>query len=709
MAFRKLFSPKWLLAVPLALALMIGVACGGDDVAAPGLDAEDIKSAVQEAVKESSQSDIKSAVEEAVKSAVPEPVSAQEIQKLVSDAVMENIPEAPAGVSANEIRTMVEAAVSAAAPAGASPQEIARLVEAAVQAAAGDALTREDVASLVSGAVANAIADQPTPLTQEEIRRIVVAAIPTPVPAAEATATPLPRQVVGTPRYGGVVPAQALSDPTAWDPHQGVLIEDAHAVSSMYNQVVEYDPVKPTEIIGDLAQEWRITDGGLSYTFEMREDLKWNDGQDLTISDVVFSIERMVEEGANRPIIGAMRAYIESVETVGQNTVKINMNFPSSAFLRWFAVDPAKVVPKHLFDAGVDINIFENIVGSGPFLPLEYVPGVSYEVEKNPNYFKPGRPYFDGIRAFIIIDKGTEIAALKTGQILMAMSTAFMMDPEDAKLLQGDSDFTDKFDFFWAKGQGINHLLLNTTRAPFDDPNIRRAIFLALDRQEIVAGFGAGEYTIGTPMAPQNPFHLPIAEVLELPGFRQLDGEKHPDDIADARNLVAAVYPDGLDISILAPTATEWPDVALLLKERFGDIGINVTVINQEIGAAVGAMIGRDYDMAILAIANTLSDPDDAFRSIHTNTGRNFTSWTDPAVEDLFVQQQQETNPTARRELNYEMQRLVLNGSPGTVEMFWKAFATIVTKRLRTEVGPYIQSPSLFTRTKHEHEWLERE
>ena len=158
------------------------------------------------------------------------------------------------------------------------------------------------------------------------------------------------------------------------------------ALSPLYNQVVEFNPHNPSEIIGDLATRWEVTEDGLTYTFYLHDHVKWWDGKDLTAEDVVFSLKRMIEPGKPRPRVGLLRP--TSRPLIDRLTVKVTLNFPAPAF-PLLAVDFMKIVPKHVVEAGVDINVWENIVGSGPFKIKSARRGDSVHHEKNP-YFKKG-------------------------------------------------------------------------------------------------------------------------------------------------------------------------------------------------------------------------------------------------------------------------------------------------------------------------------
>ena len=542
----------------------------------------------------------------------------------------------------------------------------------------------------------------------------VPAATATPVPVAQPTPTAPPVMAKLEPKYGGVVPMTALGDPTGWDPHMGSNVEDLSAVSPMYNQVVEFNPLNPTEVIGDLAKSWDVSDDGLAYTFHLHDDVKWWDGQNLTAEDVAFSINRMIEEGEPRPQVSVLRQFVDRAEMVDQNTVRVHLKFSAAAFLPFLAVDHMKVVPKHVVETGLDMNTFnKNIVGSGPFKVVEYTRGNSYEFEKNPDYFKEGQPYFDGINAFLITDKGASIAAFRTERILMTTGAISQLDVEDVLRLEKDEDFMSKFDFWWAESTVVQYILLQNDNPPFDDERVRRAMFLAVDRQGITEGFGLGKFNLGAPVAPNNPYALPEEEMQQMPGYRQLDGKKHPEDIAEAQRLMNdAGYDDNnpLKVKFLVPIVLNWPDAAVVVKENLQSIlPIDIELNNQDVVAFINELVGGTFQMSYGGTGTMIGaiDPDDPFQGVHLFGEKNFTHWSDPKVEELFKQQQQELDPEKRRELNHEMQRTVLSGAPGTIELAWMSVVAVVSKRIKTEVGHYVLTRSLYTNLKHDHEWME--
>jgi peptide/nickel transport system substrate-binding protein len=195
-----------------------------------------------------------------------------------------------------------------------------------------------------------------------------------------------------TPVSGGQATVLNYGYPEVWDPHLAGTLGALGSISPMYNQLVEFNPLNPDEIIGDLAKSWEVTDGGMTYTFRLHDTVTWWDGKPLTADDVVFSLNRMVEEGKPRPRVGLLRPSLKSVAVVDRYTVRVSLKLPSPSFLQFLAVDYMKIVPKHVVEAGVDINVWENIVGSGPFKIKGTRRGDSVTYEKNKNYFKKGQP-----------------------------------------------------------------------------------------------------------------------------------------------------------------------------------------------------------------------------------------------------------------------------------------------------------------------------
>ena len=573
-------------------------------------------------------------------------------------------------------------------------------------------LAPEEIRSLVSEAVKAAIPPPAEVVSAAEIQKIVKAAIPaTPTPAPTATPAPAldPRALVVAARYGGVVPMSAFAEPGTFDAHQASGNHEIVAVSPIYNQLIEFLPIdgRQTEVVGDLAESWVVSDDGKAFTFTLRKGVKWHDGKPLTVDDAVFSLQRMVEEGAPRPKTGRLRGYIDRVEKVDQNTLTVHLKFPSNAFLRFLVVDFMKILPKHSLEAGVDLGNFNNAMGTGPFMPVTWDKGISIELTKNPDYFLKEQPFFDGIKGFFITDKSAEIAAFKTERVLMGMQPITHFEVSDFITLENDNEFTRKFKIWFPKAGAVVGLVVNTKVKPFDDPRVRKALHLALHRQPIVDFIGKGKFLLGSPMAPGGPLTLPEEELLTIPGYRELDGKKHPDDIAEAKRLWAeAGLGDNEKFNFVYGDLGIFRDMSVLIKEQYKEIfGLDLELIAQQIPAWFTRMGQGDFEMGQTGYAQMVLDPDDRFQAMFLDRARNWSKWTDPEVDALFAKQTRETDFEKRKELVFEMQRKILLGSPGTLDIMHITFGVPVSKRIHN----FVTVDTLGIIHKHAHEWIEQE
>ena len=345
------------------------------------------------------------------------------------------------------------------------------------------------------------------------------------------------------------------------------------------------------------------------------EDARWHDGVAITADDVVFSINEMLRSDVPRPRSGQIRPYVKSVEAVSPTQVKIELNFASSAFLAFLATDFMKMWPKH--HVGTDpatqknMRLEENILGSGPFKMVEHDKDVVYRWEKNEDYFKDGLPYFDGMNYYIINDSSSIVAAYKAEQVLMTVYLNSNMNVREGQELQSDRE--GKGQVFFAGPTLWHGMLINTEAEPFNDVRVRRALNLILHRQAFNETFGAGEYLIGSPLPPDQWFGRTTDEWLEWPGLRETaEGDKHPDDIAEAQRLMAAAgYPDGFETSILAANFLSFPDMAKVAANQMERwLGIKAEVQPEEPAAGYVRYEGGDWKLGFHGNGILVMDPD---------------------------------------------------------------------------------------------------
>jgi peptide/nickel transport system substrate-binding protein len=510
-----------------------------------------------------------------------------------------------------------------------------------------------------------------------------------------------------TPAYGGHATILNVGYPEVWDPHiAGTVLANA-AISPLYNQVVEFNPLKPTEIIGDLAKSWEVQDEGLTYIFHLHEQVKWWDGKDLTAEDVAFSIKRMIEPGKPRPRVGLLRPSTKSAEAIDRNTVKVTLNYPSPSFLGFLAVDYMKVVPKHVVQAGVDINVWEHIVGSGPFKIKTARRGDTVTYERNPNYFKQGRPYLSNLTILAITDAGTAAAAIKVGKIVMTTGvTALGVDD----MLKLERELKGKYALYWQPTVTDRwHIHGNVEREPWKDLRLSKALRLATDQQEHQKAFGEGHYAVGAPFPVGSWYGSTVEELLRLPGYRM---PKDKDIEAAKALLKEAGYDPPAKLGkrvLMTPLASFAPDAAQLwVAQMRKNLGLDIEIKVLDAPTVINAFTAGEYDLGLSGYAYNIDDPDDFVNAIYGPGTRNWTRWKHSGFLEMFDQQSRELDAAKRRQILRRMEEFLLTVEDPYIPINWKPWVYLVSNRVRTEAGPFVEPNSIQNILKNEHLWLEK-
>jgi len=529
---------------------------------------------------------------------------------------------------------------------------------------------------------------------------------------AVPTATPTPEVMI---KSGGIIPMQSNGGFGAnWTPYEAA--SGYQHYGGIYNQLVEYNPETddPFDIRGDLAESWSLSSNGRTYTFKIHPDAKWHDGTDVTAADIVASMDELILEGAARPQVSILKPYYETGNTsaVDSKTAAVTLKRPSGGFLNMMALDFFKMLSKDWLAKGADhTTVWENAMGSGPFMPGELKKDISLSLERNPNYYKDGLPYVDGVIMFVIGDAATAISAFQTGQVFMSVWGVTNISGAQSEKLEADTNGRIK-DFFIPDAQ-IEGMAMNMRGDhEANDVRVRRAIFLAIHRPAFVEAFGGSQGKIGTPFPPGSWFGRSLAQVNDLPGYRvTANGEKHPDDINAATDLLAAAgFDDGnkLHIDLLIRQTAGRQDIAALVKDQLErSIPIEVNLVPIDPGAGIQAYIAGDFEIAMEGTAVPLAQPDPILSKIYMPGGlwSNWAGWAVPQnFIDLFAQQSKELDESTRAGLVRQMEDILLNDDPGpTIPLFWKPWDWLVNVE---KVNNFHTSPSLFAQFKHEHLWL---
>ena len=331
------------------------------------------------------------------------------------------------------------------------------------------------------------------------------------------------------------------------------------------------------EVLPALAESWNISTDGLTYTFKLRNGVKFHDGSAFDSADVVFSLNRARSEKSTNAQKALFKA-ITSVNAQGANTVVVNLKTPTGNFLFNMGWGDAVIV-----DSASAGSNKSKPVGTGPFTFKRWVKGDRIELAQNANYWGE-KPALKSATFKIIPDPAAAVAALMAGDV---DAFANFPAPEMAAQFQNDSRFTVKV----GSTEGETILSTNNLQKPFDDLRVRQAIAHALNKQEIIDGamFGFGT-PIGTHFAPHH------AAYVDLTGT-------YPHDLEKAKQLLAdAGFPNGFKATIKLPPPSYARRGGEIVAAQLAKVGIKLEIIPVQWAQWLDQVFkNKDFDLTIVS------------------------------------------------------------------------------------------------------------
>ncbi|MGX8014190.1 ABC transporter substrate-binding protein (plasmid) [Mesorhizobium sp. ORM8.1] len=370
---------------------------------------------------------------------------------------------------------------------------------------------------------------------------------------------PLSKARASTPKQGGSVRFAMAEGSTenSLDPRQiRDVFQGVSYAGSVCNTLTEILP--DGSVVGDLAESFASQDNK-NWIFHIRQGVTFHDGRKLTSHDVVASLKHHIGPDVatdGKPIVDQ----IADLSADGDYVVKITLKGPNSDYPYMLAAWMLVIMPAAP-DGSLD---WQKGIGTGPFSIVKFDPGVSLKLKKNPNYHKPGKPYFDELEWLVIADVGARTNALMSGDI----QWMYEVDQKTINLLKKNPNVALQ------NIPGPRHyiFLMDVTQAPFDDNNVRLAMKYAIDREGIVKKL-YGEYA-----RPGND--TPVAPLLK---FAADPKPRHTFDAAKAREYLKAAGHDKLSVN-LSVADVAFPgcvESALLYKESAAEAGIDINVVRE--------------------------------------------------------------------------------------------------------------------------------
>jgi len=513
---------------------------------------------------------------------------------------------------------------------------------------------------------------------------------------ALAVATPSSALAAETPRRGGVLLAVIGADPPSLDAHQESTFATIQLVAPLYSLLLQIDPLNYPKIIGDLATEWKISSDGLTYTFKIRQGVKFHDGSPLTAADIKATYDKIIfpPQGV-RSIRKDHYTAVERIEAPDPSTVVFKLKFPSASLLDNLASPWNTIFPKKYLDK--DPNYFmKNAVGSGPFKFKGYTRGSTFEGERNPDYFIKDRPYLNGYKFFISPETSVRAAAVRSGRAYIEFRDLPNAEADAIKKQLGDKVVVQTTPMVGQFG-----IIMNNTVKPFTDVRVRKALTLGFDRY--TAGKVLYQLTglrdPGALMRPGTEWAMAPAELEKFPGFWR-DAEKSR---TEAKRLLAeAGYPNGLKLMLKNRNVkVPYQDFAVFVIQEWRKIGIEVENRPVETAAWFADLRDAKFELVIGPTVESMDDPDQFLNRYTTGAPQNYGRSSDPAVDDLFSRQARTLDPAERKKLVVELQKRVLDNAYYMPGLWWTRNVVHWAK-----VKNYVAPPSHYTNQKLQDVWL---
>ena len=426
----------------------------------------------------------------------------------------------------------------------------------------------------------------------------------------------------------------------------------------VFNNLIMFDQHVPqnslASIVPDLATNWAWNEEGTELTLQLRQGVKFHDGKPFTARDVKCTWDLRMDLAPEKLRVnpGKSAFYnLAEVTTNGDWEVTFHLKRPQPAFPMLIAGDASGIYPCHVPPA----QMRQHPIGTGPFKFLEFKANEHIKVTRNPDYWKPGRPYLDGIEYTIIKDPSTANLAFIAGKFDMTFPlfglTIPLMKNIESQLPHAICELDS--------GEGINrHLLVNYHKPPFDNPDVRRAMALSIDRKAFVDTIAQGEGQIGGVMQPppDGLWGLPSEEVKKLPGY----GPDIEANRAEGRRIMEQLGygPEKrLDIKVTTRNVPLYRDPAVLLIDQLKQVYIDGELDHIDTPQYFPKIIRKDFTVA-LNLQTSGPDPDQVLKTFYgCGASLNWDGYCNPEVDKLIDRQSEEADAVRRKQVLWEIER----------------------------------------------------
>jgi peptide/nickel transport system substrate-binding protein len=502
---------------------------------------------------------------------------------------------------------------------------------------------------------------------------------------------------------GGILKSYVWDNPPSASIHEEATISTVFPFMPIFSNLVLFDQTKSESsldtIVPDIATSWSWDASKTKLTFKLQEGVSWHDGKPFTAEDVKCTFDlvsglKNSDDFRKNP----RRVWyhnVKEITTSGPTEVSFQLKAPQPSFLALLASGYSPIYPCHVSQR----DMRTRPVGTGPFKFVEFKRNELVRLARNPDYWKKGKPLLDGIEYRIIDNRSTRILAFMAKEL----DLTFVSDVTVAGLKDVTAKLPEAVCQFVPSNNTIN-MIVNSGAPPFDNPKVRKAMALALDRNAFNTILAEGKSSIGVVMlpGPEGKWAMPAKDLATIAGY----GADTAKNQAEARRIMEELgytAENPLKVKVSTRNIPLYRNPAVIFIDQMKAIHIDGELDTVDSTIWHAKVQRKDYAIGLNTTGVGVDDPDVNMVENYTcKSDRNYTGYCNEEVDRLIFAQSSETDPVKRKELLWQAERIIAEEVARPI---------ILHNRAATCWQPYVKgitshNNSIYNSWRMENAWL---
>jgi peptide/nickel transport system substrate-binding protein len=458
-------------------------------------------------------------------------------------------------------------------------------------------------------------------------------------------------------KQGGILRVYMIDSPASMSIHEESTVVAERPVMGVFNNLVLFDQhVKqnnPDAIVPELATGWSWSEDGTELTFPLRQGVSWHDGKPFTAKDVKCTWDLLAGRSSEKFRINPRKAWYRNLEEVtanGDYQVTFHLKRPQPGLLELLASGWSPVYPCHVSPR----DMRSHPIGTGPFKFVEFKPNEHIRLTRNEDYWKKDRPYLDGVEYTMLKSRSTVILAFIAGKYDLTFAgsvTIPLMHDIQNQMPEAVCESNP--------GSVNTNLIINRDAPPFDNPDLRRAMALDLDRKAFLDILTEGQGNLGGVLQPPpgGLWGLPLEVLQTLPGYGP-DVQKNRAEASQLMHKLGYGPDNRLKIKVSTRDIPPYRDPAVILIDQLKQLHIDGELETIDTAQWYPKVMRKDYTVALNLTGSTVDDPDQGLYENYTcGAEGNYNGYCNPEVDKLVDRQSMESDRQKRKQLAWEIER----------------------------------------------------